>query len=96
MALLFFWLMSYLQNKHFFVDAVSENIELFSDVSQGSILGPLLFNSYSQKIENIAVSHNIGDRMYVDDIQCCFSFDNSMLLNTLNRKIANFVLNLKT
>ena len=80
------WFMSYLQGRQFFVkldDTASENVKLFSGVSQGSILGPLLFNLYCQDIENIAVSHNIGIHIYADDIQCCFSFDKSMLLNSL-------------
>ena len=42
------WLISYLQNRQFFVkldDVTSENIKLFSGVPQKSILGPLLFGS---------------------------------------------------
>ena len=94
----FSWFMSHLQSRQFFVkldDTVSENAKPFLGVLQGSILGPLLFNLYCQDIENIAVSHNIGIHIYADDIQCYFSFDKSMLLNTVKIKIANFVSDLK-
>ena len=49
--------------KQFFVklnDVTSENGILFLGVLQGSVLSPLLFNWYSQEIENIALGHNIG------------------------------------
>ena len=57
---------------------------------------PLLFDLYSQEIENMALSHNIGAHVYADDIQCYFSFDKSTLLDTANIKITNFMSNLKT
>ena len=56
------WLICYLQSRQFFVkldDVTSKNVQLFSGVLQESVLGLLLFDLYSQKIENIALGHNI-------------------------------------
>ena len=92
------WLICCLENRQFFVklDSVtSENVKLFSGVPLGSVLGSLLFNLYSQEIENIALGHNIGVHVYANDIQCYFRFDENTLLDAKNARITDFMSDLK-
>jgi hypothetical protein len=43
-------------------------------VPQGSVLGPQLFNLYTQPVKDIIITYNFGVHMYADDIQVYFSF----------------------
>ena len=38
-------------------------------VPQGSLLGPLFYNIYTKKIENIVLAHNLYIQSYADDCQ---------------------------
>ena len=53
----FAWFLSYLCNRRYVVkinQSLLRDVELFSGVSQGSILGPVLFNLYFQETELLA------------------------------------------
>jgi len=46
-------------------------------VSQGSVLGPLLFTAFISPIARVADRHNIPQRQYADDIQVYMKFTNA-------------------
>jgi hypothetical protein len=47
----------------------SSPVSLFSEVPQGSVLGPLLFAIYTSPIAHICSTYSVNQRQYADDTQ---------------------------
>ena len=70
------WFNSYLTNRYQFVyinGILSEQDMIKCGVSQGSILGPLLFFIYINDLSNITEFYYITTRMYADDTNMTFT-----------------------
>ncbi len=70
------WLSSYLSDRSQSVclpNASSSSVNLNFSVPQGSVLGPQLFNIYTQPLQGIIQDHGINYHMYADDLQLYFS-----------------------
>ena len=64
------WIKSYLSQRKQSVkigNTISDPIELFFGVPQGSVLGPFFFSLYISPVSDIAESHSIGHMFYADD-----------------------------
>lgn len=73
------WFNSYLKDRLQSVHISSDSSEIKNlkrGVPQGSILGPTLFNIYTTELSNILKSHNVGFKLYADDTQFYFPFEN--------------------
>ena len=88
------WLRTYLENRAFDVQLngeLSSLIKLTCGVPQGSVLGPLLFVTYTAQLEHVMEKHNCQSHMYTDDNQIylhCHHFD----VTTAASKIGNCVM----
>ena len=72
---------------------VSAAVNLHVDLPQGTIIGVILFNIYTRKIEAIGKMHK-SIHMYADDTQCYFDFTTNTPIETLQNKIKNLILDL--
>ena len=69
-GLAFSWIQSYLSNRTQYVklgNHSSSPVELLAAVLQGSVLGPLLFTTYTSPLSNIIHGFEISFHQYADD-----------------------------
>ncbi len=88
------WFESYLTGKSFKVawgGEVSRSHQLIIGVPQGSILGPLLFFTYTTSLGPIIQAHDFSYHCYVDDTQLYLSFrpDNPMVAARISGCLAD-------
>ena len=87
------WIESYLTDRKQFVrvrESRSNPFNLVCGVSQGSILGPLLFKMYISPLAAIIRKHNMCYHFYADDIQLYCSCDPSSL-NATKARLENCI-----
>ena len=83
------WFKSYLTNRTqsaLINNEMSRRTPLNFGVSQGSKLGPILFNSYIAPLSKTACDHNIHHEKYADDEQLILTFQTKPLQNELKAK----------
>ena len=69
----------------------SDVVKVISGVSQGSVLGPLLFLIYVNDLCNITLSHGSKVTMYADDLVLYKVIDTEATLLSLQEDINNIV-----
>jgi exonuclease III len=82
------WFVSYLFQRTQSIkirDACSAKMPLLYGVPQGSVLGPLLFTSYSTPLSNIISSYDCSHHLYADDTQLYIELSPSTASSALNR-----------
>ena len=82
------WFSAYLQNRHQSVkieDTFSDKVTLFYGVPQGSVLGPVLFTSYTTPLSAIISSFDINHHLYADDTQIYMSLSVSKAKESLEK-----------
>ena len=81
------WFSSYLQNRHQSVkieDTFSDIVTLSYGVPQGSVLGPVLFTSYTP-LSAIISSFDVKHHLYADDTQIYMSLSVSNAKESLEK-----------
>ena len=97
-GLVYDWFSSYLtgRTQAVFLDGVSsDSVNLTCGVPQGSVLGPILFNIYTQPLGEIARKHGLHYHFYADDTQLYTSFSVKGA-NTSVMSISNCIADVKT
>ncbi len=70
---------SYLENRQYCVHigrSFSDKKTLNRGMPQGSVLGPVLFCTYTIKLSYISRKHNVGFKLFADDTQFYMAVDN--------------------
>ncbi len=76
-GLVYDWFSSYLtgRTQAVFLDGVSsDSVNVTCGVPQGSVLGPILFNIYTQPLGELTRKHGLNYHFYADDTQLYTSF----------------------
>ena len=77
-------------------DCLSSKLDLEFGVTQGSVLGPLLFTLYTTPLSSMISEHAIPRHLYADDSQLYVSFasgDSAATLNCLPSCLASKSMN---
>ena len=72
------WFRSYLPKRFQIVSTQgthSDQIEWCCGVTQGSVLGPILFVLYTQPLTSVILKHSVSHMLYADNMQVYKSFD---------------------
>jgi len=73
-------------------DSVSDPLELFFGVPQGSVLGPVLFSLYTFKLARILEAHGVNYHFYADDTQIYMPISD---VPSAKNKVANIMNDIK-
>ena len=78
----------YLTSRSFSVLAsgfASSPFPLSCDVTQGSVLGPILFKMYTTPLITLILSRSLNHHFYADDTQICISFTPETFTTTITQ-----------